>query len=196
MLLSMMINNLSGSLMLLLHNSLLYGCWWDSYPPDVEMAHSGMIMPKYTSCNYRVNSVKLLAYQLFWFFVCRCCSSHILIWWSPQILCWNKVISLLNKIIITLKGKWISSFLRRVGAQAPAVMTSCFALNIALLVTTVTTGPGVISVTMWLSSSTPPFFLYRCYTVWGNQEMTKNKKCKKIYKWHAKKYANKAGMVI
>ena len=65
------------------------------------------------------------------------------------------------------------SFLRRVGAQAPAVMTSCFALNVALLVTTVTTGPGVISVTTWLSSSTPPFFLYRCYTVGGNQEVTR-----------------------
>ena len=110
--------------------------------------------------------------------VCRYCPSHLLLRleftnFFVEINIRLNIFCSKHNLIITLKGRWIPSFLRRVGAQAPAVMTSCFPLNIALLVTTVTTGPGVISVTMWLSSSTPPFFLYSCYTVGGNQEVTK-----------------------
>ena len=64
---------------------------------------------------------------------------------------------------ITLKGNSRPNFPMRAPVHAPAVTTTFLPLKVPLLVTTVTTGPGRISVTWWLSSSTPPDSLNRRY---------------------------------
>ena len=61
-----------------------------------------------------------------------------------------------RKSVSTLIGSVTPSLLMSLGAQAPAVMTTFCELKSPLLVLTMTLSPGTMSVTQWLSSSTPP----------------------------------------
>ena len=67
-----------------------------------------------------------------------------------------------NNYICTWKGRCSPIEEQSVGAHGPAAMTTFWALKVPLLLTTVTTSPGIISITLWFSSSVPPSFWNCC----------------------------------